>query len=102
MRTAAMVSEAVRRSTSGAADRARLRGKVDGRSEEFGPGEILADHEDHVGGGNEDRTEHLDLSQHGRPSGAGGVQADSGEAVEVREHEGLAEDADKEDGRHGL
>ena len=87
---------------AGAADRARLWGKVDGRSEELDSGEILADREDHVGGGNEDRTEHLGLSQHGRPRGAGGVQDDSGEAVEVREHEGSAEGADKEDGRRGL
>ena len=30
------------------------------------------------------------------------MQADGGEAVEVRQHQGLAEDTDEEDGRHGL
>ena len=30
------------------------------------------------------------------------MRADGGEAVEVRKHEGLAEGANEEDGRHGL
>ena len=30
------------------------------------------------------------------------MQADGGEAVEVRKHEGLAEGTNEEDGRHGL
>ena len=75
--------------------------QVDRRREEFGSGEILANHEDHVGGSNEDRAEHLDLAEHGGPGGARGVQADCREAVEVCEHQGLAEDTGEEDGRHG-
>ena len=87
---------------AGAADGVRLRGEIDGCGEEFGASEVLADHEDHVGGGDQDRAERLDLAKHGGPGGAGGMQADGGEAVEVRKHEGLAEDTNEEDGRHGL
>ena len=60
---------------AGAADRVRYGCKVDRSREEFGSGEILASHEDHVGGGNEGRAEHLELAERGGPGGARGAQA---------------------------
>ena len=39
---------------AGAADGVRLWGEIDGCGEEFGASEVLADHEDHVGGGDQD------------------------------------------------
>ena len=54
---------------AGAADRVRYGCKVDRSREEFGFGEILASHEDHVGSGNEGRAEHLELAERGGPGG---------------------------------
>ena len=59
-------------------------------------------HEDHVGGGDEDRAERPDLAQDSGPGRCGCVEADRGEAVEVRKHEGLAENTDEQDESHGL
>ena len=47
---------------AGTADGVRLRGEIDRRGEELRASEVLADHEDHVGGGDEDRAKHLDLA----------------------------------------
>ena len=69
---------------AGAADRVRYGCKVDRSREEFGSGEILASHEDHVGGGNEGRAEHLELAERGGPGGARGAQAT---AVKLSKHQ---------------
>ena len=67
---------------AGAADRVRHGCKVDRSREEFGSGEILARHEDHVGSGNEGRAEHLEPAEMSRMARQAGAVIEGGRVLE--------------------
>ena len=67
---------------AGAADRVRYGCKVDRSREEFGSGEILASHEDHVGSGNEGRAEHLEPAEMSRMARQAGAVIEGGRVLE--------------------